>query len=85
MVTRAVCEYVLASLNVRMKNTVWSIEKMRAAPLPSMVVTGMPLELPDVDAKEGLVAGAKRVLPREATRDLARLEAHHLFVRPHER
>ena len=85
MVAPAVREYVLASPNVRVKDTLWKIEKLRAAPLPSMVVTGVPLELSDVEVKEGLVAGAKRVLPREAARDLARLEARRLFVRPRER
>ena len=84
MVAPAVREYVLASLNVYVKDTLWKIEKLCAAPLPSMVVTGMPLELSDVEVKEGLVAGAKRVLPREATRDLARLEARRLFVCPRE-
>ena len=85
MVAPAVREYVLASPNVRVKDRLWKIEKLRAAPLPLMVVTGMPLELSDVEVKEGLVAGAKRVLPREAARDLARLEACRLFVRPRER
>ena len=85
MVAPAVCEYVLASSNVRVKDTMWKIVKMRAAPLQSMMVTGMPLELSDVEVKEGLVAGVKRVLPREAARDLARLEACRLFVRPWER
>ena len=84
MVAPAVREYVLASPNVRVKDTLWKIEKLRAAPLPSMVVTGVPLELSDVEVKEGLVAGAKRVLPREAARDLARLEARRLFMRPRE-
>ena len=57
-----------------------NIEKMCAAPLPSMMVTAMPLELSDVDEQEGLVAGVKKVLPREAVRNLACLEAHRLFV-----
>ena len=50
--------------------------------LPSMVVTSMPLELSNVDVKEGLVAGAKRVLPREAMTTLACLEVCHLFACP---
>ena len=88
MVALGVCEYVLASPNVRVKDIVWTIEKLRATPLPWMVVTGVPLELSDVNVKEGLeglVAGAKSVLPMEAVRDLAWLETHRLFVRPHER
>ena len=85
MVALAVREYVMASPNVRVKDTLWKIEKLRAAPLPSMVVTGVPLELSDIEVKEGLVAGVQRVLPREAARDLARLEARHLFARPRER
>ena len=38
----------------------WKIEKLRATPLPSMVVTSVLLELSDVEVKEGLVAGAKK-------------------------
>ena len=69
MVAPVVCEYVLALLNVHVKDTMWKIEKLHAAPLPSMVVTSMPLELLDVEVKEGLVVRVKRVLPREAARD----------------
>ena len=60
------CEYILASPNVHIKDTMLNIEKLYAAPLSWMVVTGMPLELSDIDVKEELVAGVKRVLPREA-------------------
>ena len=34
---------------------------MRTTPLPLMVVTRVPLELLDVNVKEGLVVGVKRV------------------------
>ena len=84
MVSPAVWEYVLASPSVCVKDTMWKIEKTRATPLPSMVVTSMSLELLDVEVKEGLVAGAKRVFPREAARNLAHLEVLLLFVCPHE-
>ena len=42
----------------------------------------MPLDLSDVDVKEGLVAGAKTILPRGAMGDLMVLEAHRLFMHP---
>ena len=85
MVAPLVREYVLMLRNVRVKDTMWKIEKLHAAPLLLMVVTSTPLELSDVEVKEGLVAGVKRVLPREAARDLARLEVRRLFVHPRER
>ena len=50
MVVAAVCEYVLALLNVRVKDTIWKIEKMRAALLPSMVVTRVPRDLACLEA-----------------------------------
>ena len=82
MVSLAVREYVLAALNVRMKGTFWSIEKLHAAPMPSMVVTSVPLELSDVDVKDGLLAGSKGVLSVEHRGELERLEARCLFARP---
>ena len=82
MVAPTMCEYILALPNVHAKDTLWKTEKMCATPLPSLVVTGVLLELLDVEVKEGLVAGLKRVLPEEAARDLARLEVRHLFVHP---
>lgn len=53
MVALAVREYVLAALNGHLKGIVWSIEKVHAAPMPLMVVTGVPLELSDTEVKEG--------------------------------
>ena len=64
MVAPAVCEYVLASPNIRIEDTMWNIEKMRITLLPSIVGTSMLLELLDVDIKEGLVAGAKTVFSK---------------------
>lgn len=58
MVALAVCKDALVSLGVYVKNTPWNIEKMRTTPLSSMVVTGVPLELSDVNVKEGLVVGS---------------------------
>lgn len=46
---------------------------MRIALLSLMVVTSVPLELLDVDIKEGLFAMAKKILLKEAVRELAGL------------
>lgn len=85
MLAPAVCECALASPNVCIKDIVWSIEKICTAPLPSMVVNGMLLELLNIDVKEGLVVGAKRVILSEATKDLPRLEVRRLFMHQCER
>ena len=62
MVALAVCEYVLMAPNVRMKGIVWSIEKLHASLMPSMVVTVVPLELSDADVKDGAIVGSNGVL-----------------------
>ena len=66
-------EYVLAAPNLHVKGTVWSIEKLHAAPMPSMVVTGVPLEVSDVEVKEELIVGSKGVLFMEHGGNLERL------------
>ena len=63
MVSPAVSEYVLAVPNVHVRGTLWTIERMRTAPLLSMVVTSVPLLLLDDEVKEGLIAGLGRTLP----------------------
>lgn len=62
MIPLAVCEYVLVAPNVCMKGIAWSIEKLRAALMPSMVVTGVPLELLNADVKDGVIVLSKGVL-----------------------
>ena len=63
MVSPAVSEYILAAPNVHVRGTLWTIECMRTALLPSMVVTSVPLLLLDDEVKEGLIAGLGRTLP----------------------
>ena len=84
MVSLAVSEYVLAALNVHVRGTLWTIERMRTAPLPSMVVTGVPLLLSDDDVKEGLIAGLGRTLPALEQNELRRIEVRRLFLRARE-
>ena len=81
----AVREYVLATPNVHVKGIVWSIEKLHATPMPSMVVTGVPLELSDADVKDGVIAWSKGVLLAEHRGELEHLQARRLFARPCER
>ena len=57
---------------------------MRTAPLPSMVVTGVPLSLSDDDIKEGLIAGSGRTLPALEQNELRRIEVRRLFLRARE-
>ena len=85
MVAPAVCEYVLAAPNVRVKRIVWSIEKLRTALMPSMVVTGAPLDLSDAGIKDGVIAGSKGVLSADHRGELEHLEVRRLFARPRER
>ena len=58
---------------MRVKGTVWSIEKLRAAPMPSMVVTGVPLKLSDVEVKDRVIVGSKEGLLAEHRGELERL------------
>ena len=62
MVAPAVFEYVLMAPNVRIKGTVWSIEKLRASLMPSMVGPNVPLELSDADVKDRAIVGSNGVL-----------------------
>ena len=84
MVSPAVNEYVLAASNVCVRGTLWTIERMQTAPLPSMVVTGVPLSLSDDDVKEGLIAGSGRTLPALEQNELWRIEVRHLFLHARE-
>ena len=84
MVSPAVSEYVLAVPNVRVRWTLWTIKRMQTAPLPSMVVTGVPLSLSDDDVKEGLIAGSWRALPVPEQNELWRIEVHCLFLHSRE-
>ena len=84
MVAPTMCEYVLVALNVHVKGTVWSIEKLRGVLMPSMVVTVVPRELLDVEMKDGLIAGSKGVLCTKYRGELEHLKTRRLFTRPHE-
>ena len=65
MMASVVCEYILVVLTVRVEELVWFIEKLCTALMPLMVVTSMPLELSEVEVKDGLIAGSKGVLLME--------------------
>ena len=80
MVSPAVSEYVLAVLNVHVRGTLWTIEHMRTALLPSMMAIGVPLLLSDDKVKEGLIAGSGRTLPVLKQNELRRIEVRRLFL-----
>ena len=84
MVSPSISEYVLAVPNVHVRVTLWTIKCMRTAPLPPMVVTGVPLSLSDDEVKEGLIAGLGRTLLTLEQNKLWRIEVHRLFLHSRE-